>query len=537
MNKQPRAELSALEVRLGYRFRDSGLAVLALTHLSAQNSGGQGRAQSYQRLEFLGDRVLGVVIASRLYQAFPKASEGELSMRFAKLVRRETCAEIAALWDVGPHVALGLGEARGGGRKKQAILADVCESLIGAVFVDGGFDAAEALILNGWGDRITADEEPARDAKTAVQEWAQSRALPPPRYEEVERSGPAHAPHFVMRVTLDGFEPEDWRREFEAGRGTGGRAGLSRPVGRDMSQTRCGFVAIIGAPNAGKSTLINALVGEKVSIVTRKAQTTRSTVRGVLTKGEAQLVFVDTPGLFAPKRRLDRAMVASAWGAAADADLLMLLIDARKEVDEASLTEETQSILSAVGETGKPRLAVLNKIDLVERPKLLELTARLNAALAFDETFMVSATTGDGLPQLLDRLSARIPAGPWHYPEDQITEAPIRSLAAEITREKLIERLHDELPYQATVETDEWKDQPNGSARIEQTIFVSRESHRKIVLGEGGRTIKAIGTAARKDISEAHGAPVHLFLHVKVREKWLDDPERYRAMGLDFPKG
>jgi GTPase len=304
-----------------------------------------------------------------------------------------------------------------------------------------------------------------------------------------------------------------------------------------MRETRCGFVAIIGAPNAGKSTLINALVGEKVSIVTRKAQTTRSTVRGVLTKDDAQLVFVDTPGLFAPKRRLDRAMVASAWSAAADADLLMLLIDARKEVDEASLTEETQSILSAVSETGKPRLAVLNKIDLVERPKLLELAARLNAALAFEETFMVSATTGDGLPQLLGRLSAMIPAGPWLYPEDQIAEAPIRSLAAEITREKLIERLHDELPYQATVETEEWKDQADGSARVEQTIFVSRESHRKIVLGEGGRTIKAIGTAARMDIAKAHGAPVHLFLHVKVREKWLDDPERYRAMGLDFPKG
>jgi GTPase len=304
-----------------------------------------------------------------------------------------------------------------------------------------------------------------------------------------------------------------------------------------MSQTRCGFVAIIGAPNAGKSTLINALVGEKVSIVTRKAQTTRSTVRGVLTRGDAQLVFVDTPGLFAPKRRLDRAMVAAAWGAAADADLLMLLIDSRKEVDEASLTEETQSILSAVGDIRKPRLAILNKIDLVERPKLLDLTARFNAALTFDETFMVSATTGDGLGQLLDRLAAMIPAGPWLYPEDQIAEAPIRSLAAEITREKLIERLHDELPYQATVETDEWKDQPDGSARIEQTIFVTRESHRKIVLGEGGRTIKAIGMAARKDIADAHGAPVHLFLHVKVRERWLDDPERYRAMGLDFPKG
>jgi GTPase len=296
-----------------------------------------------------------------------------------------------------------------------------------------------------------------------------------------------------------------------------------------MSETRCGFVAIIGAPNAGKSTLINALVGEKVSIVTRKAQTTRSVVRGVLTRGQAQIVFVDTPGLFAPKRRLDRAMVASAWGAAADADALMLLIDARKEAG-ASLTEETQAILSALSDIGKPRLAVLNKIDLVERPKLLELTARLNAALAFDETFMVSATTGDGLDRLLERLAAMIPAGPWLYPEDQIAEAPIRSLAAEITREKLIERLHDELPYQATVETDEWKDLPDGSARIEQTIFVTRESHRKIVLGEGGRTIKAIGTAARKDITQAHGSPVHLFLHV-------NDPERYRAMGLDFPKG
>jgi ribonuclease-3 len=206
MNKQPRAELPALESRLGYSFRAPGLAQLALTHLSAQNSGGQGRAMSYQRLEFLGDRVLGVVIASRLYQAFPQASEGELSMRFAKLVRRETCAEIAAAWDVGPHVALGLGEARGGGRKKAAILSDVCESLIGAVFVDGGFEAAEALIVRAWGERITADA--GRDAKTAVQEWAQSRALSAPRYEEVERSGPAHAPHFVMRLVLEGFEPE-----------------------------------------------------------------------------------------------------------------------------------------------------------------------------------------------------------------------------------------------------------------------------------------------------------------------------------------
>ena len=305
-----------------------------------------------------------------------------------------------------------------------------------------------------------------------------------------------------------------------------------------MSETRCGFVALIGAPNAGKSTLINALVGEKVSIVTRKAQTTRSAVRGVLTKGEAQIVFVDTPGLFAPKRRLDRAMVASAWGAAADADVLALMIDARKEAGEADAERGNPGDpRGARPDLRKPKLAVLNKIDLVDRPKLLELAARLNAAMAFDDTFMISASTGDGLGRLTERLIELIPPGPWLYPEDQIAEAPIRSLAAEITREKLIERLHDELPYQATVETESWKDLPDGSARIEQTIFVTRESHRKIVLGEGGRTIKAIGTAARKDIAAAHGAKVHLFLFVKVRENWLDDPERYRAMGLEFPKG
>jgi GTP-binding protein Era len=304
-----------------------------------------------------------------------------------------------------------------------------------------------------------------------------------------------------------------------------------------MSATRCGFVALIGAPNAGKSTLMNALVGEKVTIVTHKAQTTRSTVRGVVTRGEAQIVFVDTPGLFAPKRRLDRAMVASAWGAAADADVPALLIDAKKEAAHPAVSEETEAILDALKQSRKPKLLVLNKIDAMERAKLLELSARLNGALRFDETFMISATTGDGLDRLFDRLAGIIPPGPWLYPEDQITEAPIRSLAAEITREKLFERLHDELPYQATVETDSWKDQPDGSARVEQTVFVTRESHRKIVLGEGGRTIKAIGTAARKDIAEAHGANVHLFLHVKVRENWLDDPERYRAMGLDFPKG
>jgi GTPase len=321
-----------------------------------------------------------------------------------------------------------------------------------------------------------------------------------------------------------------------------------------MSDTFCGFVALIGAPNAGKSTLINALVGSKVSGVSRKAQTTRSTVRGIVIEGAAQIIFVDTPGLFAPKRRLDRAMAASAWGAAADADVLALLVDARHELAGSAksgraaaaaggtaappqvLSEQTETILRALGESKVRMVLVLNKIDLVDRPTLLALAERLNAALPFEETFMISAATGDGLDQLRGRLARMMAPGPWLYPEDQITDAPIRALAAEITREKLFERLHDELPYQATVETDSWKELPDGSVRIEQTIFVSRESHKKIVIGEGGRTIKSIGSAARKEIAEANDGPVHLFLFVKVRANWLDDPERYRAMGLEFPK-
>jgi GTPase len=312
-----------------------------------------------------------------------------------------------------------------------------------------------------------------------------------------------------------------------------------------MTETSCGFVALIGAPNAGKSTLINALVGSKVSVVSRKAQTTRTTVRGIVIEGAAQIVFVDTPGLFAPKRRLDRAMAASAWSAAADADVLALLIDARQESHGsggggkgpgAALGEQTETILAALRDIRRPKVLVLNKIDLVDRSALLGLAQTLNAAMAFEATFMISAATGDGLDRLRERLASMMAPGPWLYPEDQITDAPIRALAAEITREKLFERLHDELPYQTTVETDSWKELPDGSVRIEQTIFVSRDSHKKIVIGEGGRTIKSIGTAARKDIAEANDGPVHLFLFVKVRADWLDDPERYRAMGLEFPK-
>ncbi|WP_219321039.1 GTPase Era [Methylovirgula sp. HY1] len=300
----------------------------------------------------------------------------------------------------------------------------------------------------------------------------------------------------------------------------------------DPGSRRCGFVALIGAPNAGKSTLLNALVGAKVSIVSRKVQTTRSLVRGIAIAGNAQIIFVDTPGIFAPKRRLDRAMVTSAWGGAGDADAVALLVDARKGIDS-----EVDAIIARLKDLSLKRILVLNKIDLIERSKLLALASLLNAKVPFAETFMVSALTGDGLARFKDQLAALMPPGPWLYPEDQLSDAPLRALAAEITREKIFERLHDELPYQSTVETELWKEMPDGSARVEQTIYVTREGHKKIVIGEGGRTIKAIGSAARKELIEAAEQKIHLFLFVKVRENWADDPARYREMGLEFPKG
>lgn len=293
---------------------------------------------------------------------------------------------------------------------------------------------------------------------------------------------------------------------------------------------RCGFIALIGATNAGKSTLINALVGSKIAIVSHKVQTTRSQLRGIAIEGRSQLIFIDTPGLFAPKRRLDRAMVTAAWGVAHDADLVCLLVDAKRGVDE-----EAALILDRLSDVGQPTILILNKVDLVEKPLLLALSAQLNIRVAFEATFMVSALTGDGTSDLRQWLAARVAEGPWHYPEDQLTDAPLRQLAAEITREQLYRRLHQELPYQSTVETEVWKELADGSVRIEQAIYVERESQRKIVLGKAGQGIKAIGAEARREIAAALEMKVHLFLFVKVRAGWGDDPERYREIGLEFP--
>ncbi|MBI1207606.1 MAG: GTPase Era [Azospirillum sp.] len=295
--------------------------------------------------------------------------------------------------------------------------------------------------------------------------------------------------------------------------------------------SRCGFVALVGAPNAGKSTLLNALVGAKVSIVSAKKQTTRRRILGIVGRGSSQILFVDTPGIFTPRRRLDRAMVAAAWAGVADADFTLLLVDAAQK----AMDRETAGIVGQLREQKRPALVALNKIDLIPRGQLLGLAEQLNRELPFAETFMISALTGDGLDRLLDRLAALLPPSPWLYPEDQLSDLPLRAIAAEITREKLYLQLHQELPYAATVETEAWEEQADGSVRLSQVVFVQRDSQKAIVLGKGGSRIKALGIAARTDLEQFLERRVHLVLFVKVREAWGDDPERYREIGLDFP--
>lgn len=299
--------------------------------------------------------------------------------------------------------------------------------------------------------------------------------------------------------------------------------------GTDSGPQRCGFVAVLGAPNAGKSTLVNALVGSKVSIVSPKVQTTRRRILGVALLGAAQLILIDTPGIFAPKRRLDRAMVAAAWQGAQEADLLMLMVDAKRGIDD-----ETRRIIDRLMADKRRALLVLNKIDLIEKPRLLELAAEMDRLGAFDAIFMVSALTGDGIADLSRILATLAPAGPWHFPEDQLSDLPLRDLAAEITREQLYLQLRQELPYSATVETDAWEDRKDGSLRLDQTIWIVRDSQKPIVLGEKGARVKSIGQASRKELEQILERRVHLFLHVKVRENWQEDRERYRAMGLEF---
>lgn len=301
---------------------------------------------------------------------------------------------------------------------------------------------------------------------------------------------------------------------------------MSEPMFGDQS---AGFVALIGAPNAGKSTLLNKLVGAKVSIVTHKVQTTRARVRGVAIEGDTQIVFVDTPGIFKPKRMLDRAMVETAWGEAGEADITLLLVDAMR-----GMTDEVEAIIKGIAERGVRHLSlVLNKVDKVQKEDLLALTSTLNEKLDFENTYMISALKGDGVKELIGTLAEAMPKGPWLYPEDQLSDLPLRLMAAEVTREKVFLRLHQELPYSSTVETENWEERDDGSVRIDQTIYVMRENQRPIVLGKGGKTIKAIGAAARRELEEMLEQRVHLFVHVKVRSGWAEERARLREIGLD----
>ena len=303
-------------------------------------------------------------------------------------------------------------------------------------------------------------------------------------------------------------------------------------------ETRCGFVAIIGAPNAGKSTLVNRLVGSKVSIVSRKVQTTRMRVRGVAIDGKSQIVLVDTPGIFEPKRNLDRAMVSAAWAGAADADVVCLIVDAPDLLADANglAARDTTRIIDGLNASSRPAVLIVNKIDGMRRDQLLPLVDRLRGQAKFDPVFLISAQTGDGTPELLAHLARAVPPGPWAYPADQAADIPLRLLAAEITRERIYDRLHQELPYSSTVVTEQWKAMKDASVRIEQTIFVERDGQKAIVLGKGGATIKLLGSTARAEMEELFGHKVHLFLHVKVRENWAEDPAQYREMGLEVPK-
>jgi GTP-binding protein Era len=298
----------------------------------------------------------------------------------------------------------------------------------------------------------------------------------------------------------------------------------------DEAHPRCGFVALIGAPNAGKSTLLNRLIGAKVSIVSPKVQTTRRRVLGVAMRGAAQVIFVDTPGIFAPKRRLDRAMVAAAWSGAGDADRIVLLVDAtRKKIDA-----DTRAIIDGLKKDGRRAICAINKVDAVRHESLLTLAAELDAAFPFERIFMISAETGDGVEDLMDEVVARLPEGPHHFPEDQLTDLPARLLAAEVTREHLFRQLHEEVPYALTVETEAWEEFKDGSAKVSQTIYVAKDSQKAIVIGKGGSRIRQVREAAQAELERMLERKLHLFLFVKVRENWQEDPERSREMGLDF---
>ena len=454
---------------------------------------------------------------------------------------------------IGAYLILSDSEAGSGGRSKSTILADAMEALLGAIFLDGGFDKARAAVRRLWAGQPEEMHTTARpDAKSALQEWAQGQGLALPQYVEVARKGPDHAPHFTSEVRISGAPagargraipsaPPSRRRRARcssvkacAGRrrmSDAGEGGKDRgSVGAEAQ--RCGFIAVIGAPNAGKSTLVNALVGAKVSIVSRKVQTTRVPDARHRHRGREPARVHRHAGHV----RAEEASRAGDGGGRLGRRPRCRHRRARRRRGQG-LDEEVEGI---IGKLKDVRAAAPSGAEqdrpVVGREKLLALAADLDQQLTFDRVFMISATNGDGVADLKRYLAAHVPPGPWHYPAEDLSDAPLRLLAAEITREKIFNRLHDEMPYATTVETTSWEERKDGSVRIEQTIFVARDGQKAIMLGKGGQTIKQISTESRIELAGILERPVHLFLFVKVREGWQDDPERYREMGLELPK-
>jgi GTPase len=494
--------------------RDLALYQRALTH-------GSHSATSYQRLEFLGDRVLGLSIARWLYAAYPDEPEGQMSRRFNALVTGPVCAEVARAIGVGPHLRLGKQARDDGGSESENILGDVTEALIGALYLDHGMEAAEAFVRKHWRALVEGHAKAPSHPKSALQEWAAANNRRTPAYTLLDRSGPHHAPLFTVSVSVGtGTETE---ATGSRNRRCGGIAGET-----EVTQ-RCGIVAVVGAPNAGKSTLVNALVGQKVAIVSPKAQTTRTRLMGVALADETQIVLVDTPGIFAANRRFDRAMVQAAWGGAADADLIALVIDAK-----AGLGAKVEAILTGLGNRPEPKLLVLNKVDIADKAKLLRHAQALNERLTFTDTLMVSAATGDGIADLKARFATAMPEGPWHFPADQVSDATDRIMAAEVTREQIFLQLYQELPQACAVETEKYEERSDGTVEIHQQILVARASQRAIVLGKGGTRLKEIGSNARAELAAMLGVKVHLYLHVKVAPDWAEDRSVYRDIGLDW---
>ncbi|MFO1427178.1 MAG: GTPase Era [Steroidobacteraceae bacterium] len=524
---------SWLRQQLGYEARDPELFRAALTHRSASG-------RNNERLEFLGDAVLNMVIAERLYERFPLADEGDLSRLRARVVSAEPLAGIAQGLQLGDELQLGSGELKSGGFRRQSILADALEAVIGAVYLDGGFEPARAVIMRFFDPCIDAAPHPAelKDAKTRLQELLQARGLPLPRYSVEGVEGDPHEQQFRVRCDVPalsasaaGSGSSRRRAEQQAAQVLlemlAGEAPASRARGGPVSAFRAGFAALVGRPNVGKSTLLNALVGEKLSIVTPRPQTTRHRIIGIVNRPAAQIAFVDTPGLHQGGRRaLNRALNRTAAAALADADVVVMVVEAGRWTDEDDL------VLGRIREAGLPAVAVVNKVDRVRpRERLLPYVARLAERHDFRAIVPVAARSGENLERLAEAIVAELPESPQMFPEER-TDKDLRFRIAEIVREKLTLELNQEVPYGIAVEVESLREE-DGQPVCSAVVWVDREGQKPIVIGARGARLKRIGTAARREINALTGQRWHLELWVKVRENWADNAQALRALGLE----